>query len=77
MTQIIDAIYEHGTFRPIAPPTLALSEGQQVRLVVEATTADDVLSLAFQVYAGLSEQDVNEVETIALDRSAFFPGPTD
>ena len=75
MTQIVDAVYEHGTFRPITPSTVPLSEGQQVRLVVETTPADDILALASQVYDGLSEQDVNEVEEIALDRSAFFTRP--
>ena len=72
MTQVVDAVYEHGMFRPIT--LVPLSEGQQVRLVVETTPADDILALAMQVYDGLSEQDVNEVEQIALDRSAFFTG---
>ena len=75
MAQIIDAVYEHGTFRPITPSAVPLSEGQQVRLVVETNSPDDILALASQVYDGLSEQDVNEVERVALDRSAFFTGP--
>jgi len=34
-------------------------------------TPDEILDLAGQVYAGLSEQDVDDVERIALDRSNF------
>ncbi len=32
-------------------------------------TPDEILDLAGQVYAGLSEQNVDDVERIALDRS--------
>ena len=34
-------------------------------------TPDEILDLAGQVYAGLSEQDIDGVERIALDRSNF------
>ena len=34
-------------------------------------TPDKILDLAGQVYAGLSEQDIDGVERIALDRSNF------
>lgn len=76
MTQIVEAIYENGMFRPITPADLPLSEGQQVRLLVDTVTAEDILAMAAQVYAGLPEQDVEDVERIALDRSVFFTGPT-
>lgn len=76
MTQIYDAVYENGIFRPIGPLPTRLAEGQQVRIVVEVDTPEDILRLAAQVYAGLSEQEVQEVEKIALDRSAFFTEPT-
>lgn len=33
---------------------------------------NDVLALAGQVYAGLSEEEIDEVERIALDRRPFF-----
>ncbi len=72
MTQIVDAVYENGLFRPLTPPASVLAEGQTVRLVVETDTTGDILALAAQVYAGLSEEQVDEVERIALDRSAFF-----
>jgi hypothetical protein len=31
--------------------------------------------LAAQVYDGLTEEEVNEVERLALDRSSFFDKP--
>ena len=33
---------------------------------------DDVLTLAGQVYEGLSEEDIDDVERISLDRRGFF-----
>lgn len=75
MTQICEAVYENGTFRPVAPAAPDLAEGQHVRLVEETDTPEDILRLAAQVYAGLSEQEVNSIELVALDRSAFFAKP--
>ena len=74
MTQVLDAIYEHGAFRPLATPDPSLAEGQHVRLVVEADETERILELAAKVYEGLSEQDVRQIERIALDRSDFFSG---
>ena len=48
MAQVIDAVYEHGTFRPleaIAPP---LPEGQQVRVTVEID--QQTSSTTFEAY---------------------------
>jgi predicted DNA-binding antitoxin AbrB/MazE fold protein len=75
MTQICEAIYENGLFRPIAPVEPALPEGQHVRLVVETSASGEILSLAASVYDGLSPDEVDEVEHIALDRSSFFMRP--
>jgi len=33
---------------------------------------NDVLALAEQVYAGLSDEEVDDVERIALDHRSFF-----
>ena len=75
MSQVLEAVYENGAFRPLATsPALGLTEGQHVRIVVAANGPSDMLDLAAQVYAGLAERDVAEVETIALDRSSFFAG---
>ena len=75
MTQICEAVYENGIFRPVAPVAPELTEGQHVRLVVETDTPEDILRLAAEVYAGLSEQEVDRIEQVALDRSAFFTKP--
>lgn len=76
MTQICEAVYENGVFRPVAPISPHLAEGQHVRLVVESDTPEDILSMAAEVYNGLSEQEVEELERIALYRSAFFTRPS-
>jgi predicted DNA-binding antitoxin AbrB/MazE fold protein len=72
MMQVCEAIYENGLFRPVAPVEPDLREGQHVRLVVETDSPEDILRMAAAVYEGLSPEDVDGVERIALDRSAFF-----
>ena len=73
MTQTVEAIYEHGTFRLLESPHVLLQDGQHVRLTVQTEEmANDVLTLAEQVYAGLSDQDIDDIERIALDRQSFF-----
>lgn len=76
MTQMYEAIYENGIFRPLVAPEPDFVEGQHVWLVVETDASPaDMLNLAAQVYDGLSEEDINAVEQIALDRSHFFSTP--
>lgn len=51
-----------------------LPEGERVRLTVERvaqSTPDDILRLASQVYEGLSQQDIDEVEDMARHRALF------
>jgi predicted DNA-binding antitoxin AbrB/MazE fold protein len=73
MTQTLDAVFENGKFRLLEKPAVPLRDGQHVRLTVETeATPEDVLELAGQVYAGLSEEEVADVERISLDRRAFF-----
>jgi predicted DNA-binding antitoxin AbrB/MazE fold protein len=73
MTQTLEAVFENGTFRLLEPPTVPLVDGQHVWLTVETGAApDDVLALAEQVYDGLSDEGIDDVERIALDRRAFF-----
>jgi predicted DNA-binding antitoxin AbrB/MazE fold protein len=77
MPQTLEAVFENGAFRLLDSPTVPLVEGQHVRLTVETEAAlEDVLALAEQVYAGLSEEDINDIEHIALDRRAFFTDRT-
>jgi predicted DNA-binding antitoxin AbrB/MazE fold protein len=74
MTQTLDAVFEDGSFKPVNNGSLPFSEGQRVKLTVDAPaeTQDDLLGLAGKVYEGLSDKDIDEVESIALDRSSFF-----
>lgn len=74
MTQTIEAVYQNGIFRPLKPVSPEFSEGETVRLTVtdKKLSPDEMLALASQVYEGLSEEDIVEIEKIALDRSNFF-----
>lgn len=78
MTQTLDAVFEDGRFKPVDNGSLPFAEGQRVKLTVEtpAETQDDLIELAAQVYDGLTEEEVNDVERLALDRSSFFDRPT-
>jgi predicted DNA-binding antitoxin AbrB/MazE fold protein len=72
-TETLEAIFEQGSFRLVQPPSIPLREGQRVRLVVETEESPDaILALAASVYAGLSLQDITQVEQIALERRDFF-----
>ena len=73
MTQTVEAIYKNGAFRLIQPKDVPLREGQNVRLTIETEDGkEDVLALAAEVYDGLSDEEINEVEEIAFDRKDFF-----
>lgn len=73
VTQTLDAVFENGVFRPLTPLNIAIPEGQQVRLVVEAIESPaEALALAIQVYDGLSEKQIDEIEQIILKRRNFF-----
>ncbi|HEY0602960.1 MAG TPA: antitoxin family protein [Herpetosiphonaceae bacterium] len=73
MTQTLEAVFENGTFRLLEDPALPLAEGQHVKLTIDAQPAPvDVLAIAGQVYVGLTDDDIDDVERIALDRRTFF-----
>ena len=74
MSQIIEAVYENGSFKLLGEPVEPLAEGQRVKLIIEsgAVPSEDLLDLAAQVYEGLPDGTVDDVEKIALDRRAFF-----
>lgn len=78
MTQTLDAVFKDGSFKPLNNGSLPFAEGQRVRLTVEtpAETQDDLIELAAQIYDGLTEEEVNDIERLALDRSNFFDKPT-
>jgi len=79
--QATEAIYEGDVLRLRQP--LPLNKEQRVWVIVmptseetpftgETRSPDDILALAAQVYAGLSPEEVADVERLALDRSHFF-----
>jgi predicted DNA-binding antitoxin AbrB/MazE fold protein len=71
--ETIEAIYEDGGFRPVAPADLNLAEGQKVRLVVEPIREpDELLALAAQVYEGLTPEQIDVIEHHARRREDFF-----
>lgn len=73
MEQMLEAVFENGTFRLLEPSAVTLADGQHVRLTVETEgTPNDVLAHAEQVYDGLSEEEIDDVERISLDRRMFF-----
>jgi predicted DNA-binding antitoxin AbrB/MazE fold protein len=74
MIQTIEAIYQNGIFKPLKPVSDAIAEGETVELTIKdkRLSPDEMLKLAGQVYEGLSEEDIEEIERIALDRSNFF-----
>ena len=62
-TKTVDTIYEHGDFRPTSSEPLDLAEGQSVRIVVQPLEqADAILTLAAEVYDGLTDAEIAEVE---------------
>jgi predicted DNA-binding antitoxin AbrB/MazE fold protein len=72
-TQTVDAIFEHGAFRSVQPLPVSPQDGQRVRLVIETNESPEaILALAADVNAGLSPQEIHEVEQIALQRRDFF-----
>lgn len=73
MQQVVEAIYENGIFRLLNVPQL--SEGQTVQLIVHSkqpVSPAQMLQLAAEVYQDLSDEQVEQVEQIALDRQSFF-----
>lgn len=72
MKHVIDAIYENCIFKPIQPNNIEIAEGQQVRMTIDDEIEPESLKLARCVYDGLTNEDIDEIEQIALDRSHFF-----
>ena len=72
MKHVIDAIYENGTFRPVQSNIIEIVEGTHVRITVDDETEPESLKLATCVYDGLSDEDIDEIEQIALNRNNFF-----
>lgn len=74
MERVLEAVYTNGVLTPLEP--LDLSEHQRVIITIHLptpATSEKALLAWQQVYAGLSEEDIGEIEQIALDRSHFMP----
>jgi predicted DNA-binding antitoxin AbrB/MazE fold protein len=72
-TETVEAVYEGGSFRVVAPVDLELAEGQKVRLVVQPIEEPgDVLALAARVYEGLTEEQIDSIERHMARRDDFF-----
>ena len=73
MDYILEAIYENGVFRPLE--SLKLPEHQRVTITIQlppVENPDEELDSWRQVYAGLSDSEIREIESIAIDRSHFM-----
>jgi predicted DNA-binding antitoxin AbrB/MazE fold protein len=72
-TDAVEAVYEHGGFRLVAPVDLKLAEGQKVRLVVEPIEQpDEILALAAQVYEGFTSDEIDSIEEHSRRHEDFF-----
>ena len=72
MTRILEAVYEDGVLRPLEDP--GLQEHQRVLLEIRFEPRDQASSALEawnQVYEGLSDGEIAEVESMVLDRSRF------
>jgi len=62
-TETIEAVYEPGGFRLVAPADLELAEGQKLRLAVDSVEKpDDLLAWATRVYEGLTDEQIDSIE---------------
>ncbi len=78
MRETLDAVFENGAFRPLSPAKVPLSQGQRVKLIIETPLHEsvDLIALAAKVYEGLTDEQIDEIERLALDRSNFFGDQT-
>ncbi len=66
----IEAVYENGMFRPLTDIHEALVEGQRVKLSVRSVeSVEDPLQLLQKIYEDLSDEEIDEIEQVMLDRS--------
>jgi predicted DNA-binding antitoxin AbrB/MazE fold protein len=68
MVEIVQAVYKDGTFTPLAETHIP--DGMTVRLLIESdedVPSQNSLCLAMDVYDGLSDEDIREVEKCALE----------
>ena len=62
-------------FQPLDVSEITVTEGQIVKLIIEPLdSSEDILELASNIYKGLSEEQIHEIEHIILNRDSFFNG---
>ena len=77
MNSIFEAVYENGVLKPLE--SIKLLEHQRVTIMIQLPiieNPDQELESWHQVFAGLSDKDIQEIESIALDRSHFMAQET-
>lgn len=75
--ETIKAIYTNGVFRPLNPVPDGLVEGDTVQIELKDSPSSEgdvnpIMKIAENFYEGLTDEDIEEIERIALDRSNFF-----
>jgi len=74
MEQVLEVIYRDGVFTPLKPPDLLEDQRLKITLhIPEGKRVNPSLAAWQAVYAGLSEDDIAEIETLALNREHFAP----
>jgi len=77
MDYILEAIFENGVLKPLE--SITLPEHQKVTITIRfppVKNLDLELESWHEVYAGLSDADIRDIESIALDRSNFMAQET-
>jgi predicted DNA-binding antitoxin AbrB/MazE fold protein len=73
IARTIDAVYEDGVLKPL--DKLDLPEHQRVRVTIDLPAGQPgsaAVAAWLQVYEGLSDDEIADVERIALDRRGFM-----
>jgi len=73
MERVVEAIYENGVLTPLE--SLDLPEHQRLVITIRLPATEDhdqALEAWHQVYEGLSEEEIVEIESIALRRNHFM-----
>ena len=77
MDYTLEAIFENGVLKPLE--SLKLPDHQRVKITIQlppVENPDEELESWHQVYAGLSDTDIRDIESIAFDRSNFMAQET-
>lgn len=74
MNHRIEAIFQNRIFKLLKPISGEIEEGEKVEIIYKdkKLSPEEMLKLAGQIYEGLSEEEIDGIERIALDRSNFF-----